>query len=56
MHGFFFDLENKYISFDLVISFDAKDSNAIIEEVENKCKERYPLYQFVINTDTDISD
>lgn len=56
MHGFFFDLENKYISFDLVISFDAKDSNAIIEEVKNKCKERYPLYQFVINTDTDISD
>ena len=56
MHGFYFDVKDKTISFDIIIDFAIENReeiyNAIYEEVKNKYKE----YKVSITVDVDISD
>lgn len=56
MHGFYVDEEYKFISFDVIFSFDEKDPEKIIVEINTKLKEKYPAYNFGIILDADISD
>ncbi len=56
MHGFHIDDERMEMSFDMVISFEAKDRNEIQRQVVSRLKEMYPDYEFIISLDIDISD
>lgn len=55
VHGFYFDEENKAVTFDLVTDFKA-DAKAICESVTNKMKDVYPDYDFHVVLDSDYSD
>lgn len=55
-HGFYFDPERELITFDLIISFDAKKpqeeiSGAIVKELEAD----YPKFRFAVNLDQDYA-
>lgn len=55
-HGFYFDKEREFVSFDLVFSFEAKqEPNVTIEEIKAKMEEDYPGLRFVVNLDEDYS-
>ena len=56
MHGFYADENTKYASFDLVVSFDAPDRKAVIDQARSAFLERYPGYTVNIALDGDISD
>ena len=55
MHGFFVDIEKKVCNFDLVISFDEKEPEKVINEIKTKLKEQFPEYTFAIIQDSDYS-
>ena len=55
MHGFYLDKDKKILNYDLVISFDEKEPNKLIEEIKNKNKEIIKDYQIIINFDQDFS-
>lgn len=55
-HGFYVDEEQKNISFDVIISFDEKDPEKIVEEIKSKLKEKFPKYDYTIVLDRDFSD
>ena len=44
------------IIFDIVISFDAKDRNAVYERIVGKVSALYPEYQLQIALDTDFTE
>ena len=54
LHGFYVDEEIKMVYFDLVISFEIKDSEAFSKEISEKMKEKYPEYQFTCIIDRDF--
>ena len=56
MHGFYFDEEEKTISFDIIIDFNEKDRKGIYEDIYNKVQEKYREYKIWITLDVDISD
>ncbi len=53
-HGFYLEKESKNLRFDLVVSFDAKDRQAVYREVLHKVQERYPDYHLTVTMDTDF--
>lgn len=55
-HGFYVDEEINNISIDIIIGFDEKDPEKIVEEIKNKLKERFPKYDYTIVLDRDFSD
>ena len=55
MHGFYLDEEEKRIRCDLVISFDAKDRQAVYAELAGELQEAFPEYTLEIAMDTDYS-
>ena len=56
MHGFYVDIENKLVSFDLIMDFKSEDISKIKEEVIEKLKSKYTEFEFNINIDADFSD
>ena len=56
MHGFYLCEAEKTIRFDLVISFRAKDRQAVFREVLEQVQAAYPDYQVAANMDTDFSE
>lgn len=56
MHGFYIDLAEKTIRFDIVVSFDAKDRLAVYKEVCSAVQEAYPDYTLRVTMDTDFSE
>lgn len=56
LHGFYLDEATRTCSFDLVVSFDAPDRHAVIEEVRADMERRWPDHTFLIALDSDISD
>ena len=56
MHGFFADTESRYMRFDVVISFDEKDRNALCNAIAEEVKVAFPDYSVFVQPDTDISD
>ncbi len=56
MHGFYIEKEEKWMRLDMVVSFDAKDRQAVHDEVEENLKKEYPDYRFIIAMDIDFSE
>ena len=56
LHGFYLDKESKFISFDLIIGYDAENPNKIRDEVVKKIKEKYVDYNYYAIIDNDFSD
>ena len=56
MHGFYLDKAEKTVRFDIVISFDAKDRNAVYRSVSEKVGSEFPGYTLQIAMDTDFSE
>ncbi len=56
MHGFYVDEELKQISFDLIFSFDEENPEQCSKEITNYLKTKYPIYNFSIILDADISE
>lgn len=54
-HGFYLDEEQKRIQFDIIVSFDAPDRNAVYSEVVRRVREAYPEYELYCTLDTDFS-
>ncbi|MCH5345245.1 MAG: cation transporter [Acetatifactor sp.] len=55
MHGFYADLENQSITFDLIVDFKA-DVQKIKEDVLAKLREKYSEFTFDVVLDSDYSD
>ena len=55
MHGFYADVEQKAVMFDLIVDFRA-DGNKIRRELTEELKGIYPEYRFDIVLDSDYSD
>ena len=56
IHGFYMDRENKTMRFDIVISFDASDRNAVYEDVIKDVQAAYPDYSLQMAMDTDFAE
>ncbi|MBQ2161144.1 MAG: cation diffusion facilitator family transporter, partial [Firmicutes bacterium] len=55
MHGFYVDLAEKTLRFDVVMSFDIRPREGL-EIVYNEIHEMYPDYSITISPDIDITD
>lgn len=55
VHGFYVYEEQKLVSFDIIVDFDA-DRNKVKEEVYRKLKEKHPEFNYIIIDDYDVSD
>ena len=56
MHGFYADQQTKYMRFDVVISFDEKDRNALCQTIADEVRTAFPEYTVTVQPDTDMSD
>ncbi len=56
MHGFYINETKKTIRFDVIVSFDAPNRQAVYQEVCRKVGELYPDYTLQIVLDTDFSE
>ncbi len=56
MHGFFVDTSSKRVSFDLIIDFDAPDTEELYNHIVEEVSGMYPEYVFSIALDRDLSD
>ena len=55
MHGFYIDEVKKFMSLDIVISFKARDAEAIFAETNQKLKDEFPGYTILVQRDLDMS-
>ena len=55
MHGFYFNLKDKSISFDIIIDFK-KNREEVYKEIFDEVQEKYKDYKISITLDVDISD
>ena len=55
MHGFYLDKENRSMRFDVVISFDAEDRQAVYKAVVEDVQRAFPDYELRIAMDLDLS-
>ena len=55
LHGFFVDEERKLCNFDLVISFDEKEPDLVIENIRKSLSEQFSDFTFIITLDNDYS-
>ena len=55
LHGFFVDEEKKLCNFDLVISFDEKEPEKVVESVKKSMEEKFPEFTFIVTLDNDFS-
>ena len=56
IHGFYLTKETKNIRFDLVISFDAPNRQAVFQEVVAHIQAEFPTYELQVVMDTDFSE
>ncbi len=56
MHGFYVDMQKKYMRFDLVISFESDAREKVYSEVVEKVSARYPDYAVSAGMDTDYNE
>ena len=56
LHGFYVDKEKMIVSFDIILDYQCPNVEQIKNELYNKMKEKYPLYNYYIVIDNDISD
>ncbi|MBR1592372.1 MAG: cation transporter [Ruminococcus sp.] len=55
IHGFYLDKDEKFMKFDVIVSFDADDRNRVYGEFLQRIKGCYPEYKIIANQDTDFS-
>ena len=55
LHGFYVDEEKKFVNFDLVVSFDEQDPEALKNRIADAFKAKYPEFDLHINLDQDIA-
>ena len=55
MHGFYFNIEEKLIQFDIVISFDEVEPLKLYDKVYNEVCSLYPDYKILVFVDNDFS-
>ena len=56
MHGFYVDIKEKYMRFDLIVSFDSLSMQELFNHVVEDVKEAFKDYTVQVQFDTDISD
>ncbi|MBQ6126389.1 MAG: cation transporter [Erysipelotrichaceae bacterium] len=56
MHGFYLNLKNKVMRFDVVVSFDADDRNRVFEDAVASVKKAFPDYDVSANMDMDLNE
>ena len=56
LHGFYCDIQEKIIRFDIVIDFAAPDSQEVHSKVIESVKGLYPEYDVTVQLDSDFSD
>ena len=56
MHGFYFDEQEKTISFDIIIDFNVKNREEVYRLIYDEVQEKYKDYKVNITLDVDISD
>ena len=55
-HGFYFDEEREVVSFDIIVSFDAKESQeAIASRIQKALEADYPKLRILVNLDQDYA-
>lgn len=55
LHGFYVEEDSKFIQFDIVVSFDEKNKEELVEKVKERVKTEYPDYNVVVLLDRDFS-
>ncbi len=55
-HGLFVDADLKTARFDVVVSFDAPDRRAVMNQLVRRMQQAFPGYEFSATLDSDISD
>lgn len=55
IHGFYVDIEEKNMRFDVIVSFD-KDFTEAIEIITDEVQQRYPEYKIMMVPDIDFTD
>lgn len=56
MHGFYLDINDKTLSFDIIIDFKAKNREKIYREIYDSVQEKFKNYKITITLDIDSSD
>ena len=56
VHGFYANVEDKEVTFDLVVSWDAPNRHAVVDEVLACVRQEFPDYHFRAQLDADMSD
>ncbi len=56
LHGFYMDPETHTMKYDIVISFDAADRMALLQEVQRETREAFAGWDVWITPDSDLSD
>ena len=56
IHGFYLQAEKKAMRFDIVISFDAKNRQAVWQDTVTDVQKAFPDYQLQVAMDTDFSE
>ena len=56
MHGFYLDVEEKTISFDIIIDFKAKEREKIYQKIYDEIQKEFKDYTITITLDVDVSD
>ena len=56
LHGFYADKEKMTISFDIILDFKCPNVDKIKNELYDKMREKYPLYNYYIIIDNDFAD
>lgn len=56
MHGFYLDVKDKMLSFDIIIDFKAKNRETIYQNIYDVIQKEFNGYKIVIALDVDVSD
>jgi len=51
MHAFFINEERKILQFDIIVSFQVKDTKQLLEDITGDIEQEYPLYKVHMNID-----
>ncbi len=54
IHGFFADMENKAISFDIILNYSLDNREELFDKIHKKLTEKYPDYVLNVTMDIDI--
>ncbi|MGI6535788.1 MAG: cation diffusion facilitator family transporter [Eggerthellaceae bacterium] len=56
LHGFYVDMQDKTMTFDIIVSYDCKDRTGVYRKVVENVQAAFPDYTLHVQLDMDISD